>query len=213
MKDRKSLYLVTIGTLLASTIAVAAYSASNLKVFDSLAGGIVQTSDKGRILTLDSATPLVVDGAGKGTVSLGNVTAYSPECTAIAGGVANFGSRGMVLYCPTTDKNGDYYNGFVTTTVNRVVATFNGEASARTVKMCWARTNGDTISFYTSDAYNEITVSASTPDQEFTFTEDDTFLKKQSTPKKDSNKYTCLYMYVKSGTLDLVNLTVEYTCS
>ena len=48
MKDKKSLYLITTGIGLITTIAVAVFSTSNISLFKSLAGGVVHTSDKGR---------------------------------------------------------------------------------------------------------------------------------------------------------------------
>lgn len=216
MKDKKSLYLIVTGIGLITTIAVAVFSTSNTSLFKSLAGGIVHTSDKGRTLTLDSSTPLVVDVDGKGNVSLGNIAAFSPECTAITNGVANIGTRGIVVYCPTAEKNGDYYRGFAGSTVTNVSITFDGGNSDTTVYATWGRTNGTSIGGYGTGVSGSMNVVANTKDQTFTFNNtNDAFLVNQDTPKTASNKYSCIYIYVNGSdkTVDLVSLEVQYSCN
>ena len=214
MKDKKSLYLFAIGTGLVATISLAVFYSNNSLLFNSYAGGVVHTSDKGRTLTLDSTTPLVVNGS-VGNVNLGNIAAYSPECSAIANGVAQIGSRGIIIYCPTAAKNGDYYRGFASSTVTNVSITFNGATADRTVYVCWGRTNGTSINGYGLTVSATMDVKANTPNQTFTYNNnDDTVLKDQNTPKDAANKYSCLYIYVNgSKTVDLISLTVEYSCN
>jgi len=215
MKDKKSLYLFAIGTGLVATISLAVFYSNNSLLFSSYAGGVVHTSDKGRTLILDSTTPLVVDGEGKGRVTLGNMAAFSPNCSALSGGIATIYNYGIAIYCPTAAKNGDYYRGFASSTVTNVSITFNGSTADRTVYVCWGRTNGTSISGYGLTVSATMDVKANTPNQTFTYNNnDDTVLKDQNTPKEAANKNSCLYIYVNGydKPVDLVSLTVQYTC-
>lgn len=214
MKDKKSLYLIATGIGLITTIAIAVFSTSNTSLFKSLAGGIVHTSDKGRTLTLDNTTPLEIDGEGKGNVSVGNISAFSPNCSSATNGIANIGNNGIVIYCNNAAKEGTYYKGFGGSKIDSLILTFNGGPVSSTVYVMWGKTDGETITGYGTSIYNSAAVSSNTLNQEFIFEYNSkAVLKYQDTPKTAG--YSCLYIYVNDTgeTVDLVSLEVQYTCN
>lgn len=214
MKSKHQSLLILAGTALVATIAVAVSSTNNSALFDSLAGGIVHTSEIGRTLTLDNTTPIEVDGEGKGRVTLGNIAAYSPECSSQDGCFARIGNRGIAIYCPTAEKNGDYFKGFAGSKVDRIDLFFNGGPSSSTVVISWGKTDGTSITGYGTSVSNSAVVESSTLNQRFTYEyESAAVLKSQDTPKTAG--CSCIYIYVKDSgeTVDLVSLEVKYTCN
>lgn len=210
---KKALFMVTVGLIGSTTVAVTAASHSSI-FSNSFAGGTVIDGDN-RTTTFDGTTPLTIDPVtNKGSRTVGNIGAYSPNCSAADGCIATIGNKGIIFYCATA-KEGDYYKGFYYT-VSRCTFTFNGGASNIQVTASWGKTTGndDSISGYGSGAASTFTVESNTKNQAFSLDDSSGFLRNQSSAKTALDSKPCIYLYVKSSdkTIDLISAVIEYSC-
>ena len=207
MKDKKSLYLIVTGIGLITTIAVAVFSTSNTSLFKSLAGGIVHTSDKGRTLTLDSTTPLEIDGT-TGSLVVGNVGVYANNCEALDNGVITMNGGSLALYCSTAGLNAsDRYYGFNGSDISAIIIVLNNRNTKFTLNTRWARVDSTLkISSYSSGTSKEI--EASSENQTIELTTSNSIIG----TKVDTYPCICFYSS-KSDALDIISLTVQYTCN
>ena len=211
--SKKSLCALTIGLLGAVTISVTAINSHNISSF---AGGITNTSEKGRTLTLDKDTPLTIDGT-VGTLDIGNFRVYAPNCESLENGFVTLKDRcRLIIYCPVAEKtDAGYYRGFASSTVSSVEIVSNNRNKATTTKLQWARINEELTIDYYADIYNSFNNDKSEDSQTAIINTSHAFVANQNTPKAASNKYSCFYMISKSSgeTIDLYSLTISFTCN
>ena len=210
--SKKSLCTLTIGLLGTVTISVTAINSHNISSF---AGGITNTSEKGRTLTLDKDTPLTIDGT-VGTLDIGNFRVYSPNCTALENGFVTLNNCKLIIYCPNVEKNDKgYYRGFAGSQLSSVEIVSNNRNKTFTPRIIWGRTNdGTSIETSETPGWNSFNATASSENDTTTFTNSNgAFITGQDTAK--TSGYTCLCISTKgtSNILDLYNLTISFTCN
>ena len=206
MKDKKSLYLLAMGTGLVATISLAVFSTSNTSLFKSLAGGIVHTSDKGRILTLDSSTPLEIDGT-TGSLVVGNVGVYANNCEALDNGVVTMNGGGIFLYCATAGLNGDKYYGFGRATISSLSITLCNNNELGTLTISWVKFS-TSHSFSSQVGKSTWIVPSSDTSQNRTFEgSSEQFISGQGQGS------SCIYIcYSLAVPVNIYNITVQYSC-
>ena len=211
--SKKSLCALTVGLLGAVTISVTAINSHNISSF---AGGITNTSEKGRTLTLDKDTPLTIDGT-VGTLDIGNFRVYAPNCESLENGFVTLKDRcKLIIYCPNVEKNNKgFYRGFASSSISSVEIVSNNRNKTFTPRVIWGRTSdGSTIQTYEGAGWNSFNKTASNSNVTTTFTSSNgAFIKQQDTGKTQG--YTCLTISTDGTaiTLDLYSLTISFTCN
>ncbi len=204
--NKKPLFMLAVGLIASFAITVVAIN-NNVLAKDTYASGIVEDG-KNRFFTLNSS--LSIDGDGVGTLTVGNIGIYAPDCTALDSGVATLNDGQLVLYCATAGMNGDFYKGFARATLSSLSITFDSDGSSESLNFYWAKFK-NTFKTTTSTTYTTKTMSSDAGQQTISLTGSDTFISGQGGAKDGS--YVCIYIYTGSKVpIDLYSLTIEYTC-
>ena len=212
MKDvKKSLLIITTGLTFA--VAVTVFASNQQSILTSIAGGMTIDGNK-RTLVLDSSTPLNIDEYNKGTLTIGNIGVYAPNCSALENGVARLTNGEIFLYCATAGLDGsNNYYGFSKAPIESLSITFKhgGTATTKSMYFYWTKLSQDFVkSTYSSPSSLEMTKT--TEEQTFVLNSSNArFILYQSTPREGS--YPCIYISTSEVDIDLISLTVQYSCS
>lgn len=206
---KKKPLLLLVATSLLVTIGITTVVSNNhSSIFNkSSATGITQDGNN-RTFVLDSA--LDFDG-NVGTKDIGTLSVYAQNVYPQDGCVAQMRSTGrLIIYCPTGGySSSDYFRGFASSSISSISVVVN-DTTSKEIRMQWCYLDdsskyatyntGDTkaTQSYFSDGTGEQTITATA----------DFINAKTST-------YSCLMINKKSsdGTLDIVSITVEYSCN
>ena len=204
-KIKKTLLMIATGLVGCTTIMVAA--TNNSSILETSIAGLTKSNTNDRTLTLNSSTPLNIDN-GVGTLTVGNIGVYATNCENLNGGVAKMNSScNIYLYCATADldSNNRYY-GFGGSTISSVTFVVNNHGNtAGNINMSWTKLNNDfTRSGYISNT--SLALQSSQDNQTITVNGSNVFLTGQG------GENNCIYIYYSKSTLDLISLTVEYSC-
>ena len=213
MKNTKQvLLMICMGLLIITSTAVVITNQNSLIKSD--AGGIENTSEKGRTFVLDSTTPLEIDGT-VGRRDFGNLAVYAPNCSPIDGGVARLNNGRIIIYCPTAEKvvSNTYYQGFGTSTIQSITAQIKDGGAAKTIIFSWGRYSDAGGINWRNDNYTYPHNSEGNNEQEtITITRSSDFLSSQYLAVNEN----CSSIYTKtqnSVSFDLISLTITYTCA
>lgn len=205
MKNKKQSILIATGLGLIATIAVAVYSTNNNSLLNSLAGGIVHTSDKGRTLTLDSTTPLEIDGT-TGSLIVDNIGIYANMCQSHDNGVVTMTGGGLYLYCATAGLNGTHLYGFNNSTIASLSIVINSHGQAGNLTAAWVNLNEDLTKDGSVSSSTQYTLTATNENQTLDYSGSCTFISGQGSGRP------CINIFYSKSIIDIVSLTVEYTC-
>ena len=206
---KKPLLLLVVTSLLATIGITTVVINNHSSIFNkSSATGITQDGNN-RTFVLDSA----LDYEGSiGTKDIGTLSIYSYNSTAQDGCVTRLSNKGrLMIYCPS----GGYavnsrYRGFGSASISSISLTFNDTTTDSDIRMFWGNIEDGTNSIE-RDIVNSKALLSTTSDgsglQTFVATAD--FINAKS------SKYSCLGFEknVSNHNLDIVSITVEYSCN
>ena len=213
MKDvKKSLLVITTG--LTFTVAVTVFASNQQSILTSIAGGMTIDGNK-RTLVLDSSTPLNIDEYNKGTLTIGNIGVYAPNCSALENGVARLTNGEIFLYCATAGLDGsNNYYGFSKAPIESLSITFkNGGVNKKNMLFYWTKLSQDFVKS-TSSYHSTFEMAITTEAQTLTLTKSNaSFILNQNTPREGLEQ--CIYICSASTgvDIDLISLTVQYSCN
>ena len=207
-KIKKTLFMVATGLVASTAITVVATSNSSI-LENTFAGGTV-INDKERTTTFDSETPLTINGT-TGTATVGNIGVYVPNCSALSGGVTTLNNgESLYLYCPTagTNDSGNQYGFFGSTVASVSIVVNNHSRSNSKLLLNWVQLDGNFNVIngpYSQDAF---TLTTTDEDQSKATISGDTFLRGQH------SGYNCIALcHNRTDVLDIISLTVQYSCN
>ena len=141
---------------------------------------------------------------------------YSPNCTALENGFVTLNNCKLIIYCPSAGLNGKgLYDGFRSSTVTSIRATYNNRNKNVVVKYSWGGIDDSSVISRDTNTQHETYTNngASESNQDFEVTSSNFVLSRQGEAK--SSNYSCFYLNYNdsSGVIDLYSLTISFTCN
>ena len=207
---KKKPLLLLVATSLLVTIGITTVVSNNhSSIFNkSSATGITQDGNN-RTFVLDSTLDF---NDNVGTKDIGTLSVYASTAASQDGCVARLTDRGrLIIYCPTGGYvNTSKYRGFGSASISSISLTFNDITNDSNIRMFWGNIDKDNNSI-TRDTGNTKATLSTTSDG----TGLQTLVATSDFINAKSSTYSCLGFEknVSGHNLDIVSITVEYSCN
>lgn len=207
MKNNKGLLFIATSLLTVIAFTVMATNQNSSLLIQSTAD---DESNK-RSFSLDGNTPLSIDGT-VGSLTVGNIGVRALNCSVLENGVATLiDTNYMFIYCSTagTYGNSQKQYGFLGSNISSVSITVNNHnANSSSLILVWLNLDANLNRISESNPYKvTFNLDASSDDQTKTTIPGENFIANQH------SGYNCIGLYHgKYSNLDIINISVEYSC-
>ena len=206
-KIKKSLFMIATG-LVASTAFTVVATSHNAIFENTFAGGTV-INDKERTTTFDSETSVVVDGSAR-TFTEGNLGLYVSNSSQLENGLFTLESGNAYVYCPTAGVNANNKQyGFSGSTISSIsIVVNNRNVYGAKLTMGWAQLDSELAKTSGPSSTWNYNLAQSSNNQTITTESTDNVITGQH------SGYNCLCIFwSKTAPLDVVSLTINYSCT
>ena len=205
MKEKRVLLIA--GTMMLISIPVSIVATNHSNIFTS-GTGIVAT-DNNRTFTLN--TPLNIEN-GVGTLNVGTLSVYAPNCSALENGVARLNDGKLIIYCSSGFNENGYYYGFSGSNISEVSFTYNNNNYAVEFHPGWCGLDENkSVTTSGTGSYSSFVTTASNANQTKTLGSSSTFLGLKAQQVGDG--FEDIYIQTKNNkAIDLYSLTITYSC-